>query len=1242
LSTPAQIRLLLAVVCATFLLTAAIVKQTFTPKVNLEQTGTILQNNLNQKEAYVNQLLADKIAFAQLKHIGNTPAKATNFIQDFTTDRHIWFATYTNNRLAFWSGIKILPDSASNFKEGASFVKQFNGYYEVIKKTDGSFSALFFIPVKATYRFQNRYLHNNFDKDILNDDNVDIAAITDKQVYNVHTANNTYLFSLKLRPGGINHRFFYFEAVLWLLGFITMFVLVHKSCNYMAIKGYVYASFGALAAFICLVRFISLYCRWPDLSYFDLFNKAAYSGGVLFPSLGDFCINMLAFTWLGAFVYYHRHLIVKGRVAGFAAYLVVFFCSALLAGIGAVLLNLYYNLVINSNINFDVTNVFNLSGFSLLGVLMLCFAFLFFYFINDALLIVVRRTDIPDGHKAAIFAAVILMATVGTALTGSFSAFYLLLAAFTIIRAYAFWKGDGQVNAAAFLSLIAVCSLISALKLNSFQIIKETKARQAIIKKLEVANDDIAEAAFSKIEKAIMEDRQPQNYFIGPNRNSPFLKNYLQKTYFDGYLNKYELKLYAFDADGLPITDNKKYLLNDFKDMVAYSALKVSGYFYHDNNDFGFQSYFAILPFFKNGKNQGTIVISLRAVPMQSRNTFPALLVNGDIGPGDTFKQYSYAFYVDGKLVNQIGKYAYQLSNSGFKASVKNYTIQNTPLADKRWYKPLAYYNHLIYRPTKRYMIVVSREDDPIEQVVTSLTFFFVTLLTFSTIVFFVSWVWGRVRIFNIRNKKITLGFKINVDKVLYRSRIQFSLVFTVVCTLFVIGVITFHSISNQYKDQQDGLIRDEINHIREVFQTGILNDYYSTTEEGQVRFNEFASTYQVDLTLFNIDGEPLMTTQPKIYDYNLQARHMNGRAFISLSKLRQSVFLNDEKIGDLSYKAAYIPTADKHGNTAAYLQLPYFSNEIDYNERIGPLLNAMINVYALVFIAIGLFAVIIARQITSPLSFIQHNISNTIYGQKNEPIVWGRDDEIGALVKEYNKMIAELEGSAQRLAQSERESAWREMAKQVAHEIKNPLTPLKLGLQLLEKSWRDKDPKFDQKFERFSKSFVEQIESLSSIASEFSAFAKMPDTRLEKVNLFDIIGQAVIIFKQVDNIQINYEQGDPFIIRADRDQLLRCFNNLLKNAIEATPPGRNGVITISHKLTPGHVLLMVADNGNGIPESLRERIFAPNFTTKSSGTGLGLAFVKNSIENAGGKVWFEAGIGKGTTFYLSLPGETA
>lgn len=473
----------------------------------------------------------------------------------------------------------------------------------------------------------------------------------------------------------------------------------------------------------------------------------------------------------------------------------------------------------------------------------------------------------------------------------------------------------------------------------------------------------------------------------------------------------------------------------------------------------------------------------------------------------------------------------------------------------------------------------------------------------------------------------------------MYKTRIQFSMVFAVVVTLILVGVVTYISISTEYQKQQDNLIRDRIIKITDAFENGMFDKYMThINEQSQLKFDALAASYSSDLVLFDSHGSLLITTQPRIYDYNLIAKRMNAKAYINLCVEKRSEIVNDEMIGSLNYKTVYAPIRSK-GETVAFLQLPYFSNQADYDERIGSLLNFMINIYAIIFIAIGLLAVIIARQITNPLNFIQQSLSKTIYGKKNEPIKWDRDDEIGALIKEYNKMISALEASAARLAQSERESAWREMAKQVAHEIKNPLTPLKLGLQLLEKSWREKDAKFDQKFERFSKSFVEQIESLSQIASEFSAFAKMPDTRMDRFNIFEVINQAVTIFKQTENFNINYQMPDePFFVVADRDQLLRCFNNLLKNAIEATPGDRVGLLEITYETDENNICIAVKDNGNGIPEGMHEKIFEPNFTTKSSGTGLGLAFVKNSVENAGGKVWFETAAGQGTTFFLSLP----
>lgn len=284
--------------------------------------------------------------------------------------------------------------------------------------------------------------------------------------------------------------------------------------------------------------------------------------------------------------------------------------------------------------------------------------------------------------------------------------------------------------------------------------------------------------------------------------------------------------------------------------------------------------------------------------------------------------------------------------------------------------------------------------------------------------------------------------------------------------------------------------------------------------------------------------------------------------------------------------------------------------------------------------------AVFLANQITSPLTFIQESIRRTKLGQKNQPIQWSRHDEIGSLIREYNKMLAALEDSAAKLARSERESAWREMAKQVAHEIKNPLTPLKLGVQLLEKSWREKDPNFESKFERFNKSFIEQIDSLSTIASEFSNFAKMPDTKLEKLSLLPIINQSKNVFSSSERVEIyiiNHAKGE-ISVQGDKDQLLRTFNNLLKNAIEASIDNHKSLIKIVVTNDQKLVYIEVEDNGKGIDEALQTKIFVPNFTTKSSGTGLGLAFVKQAVENAGGTVTFKSVMNAGTTFYLTFP----
>jgi nitrogen fixation/metabolism regulation signal transduction histidine kinase len=259
--------------------------------------------------------------------------------------------------------------------------------------------------------------------------------------------------------------------------------------------------------------------------------------------------------------------------------------------------------------------------------------------------------------------------------------------------------------------------------------------------------------------------------------------------------------------------------------------------------------------------------------------------------------------------------------------------------------------------------------------------------------------------------------------------------------------------------------------------------------------------------------------------------------------------------------------------------------------------------------------------------------------GKHNDEIAWKRNDEIGELVQEYNKMVTKLGESADALAKSEREGAWREMARQVAHEIKNPLTPMKLSIQYLQKAIDNNQPNVKELSGNVAHTLVEQIDHLSKIAADFSQFANIGNTNVSRFDLHDVLRSLVSLFQSDRHVQITWQpvQGS-LEMNADKTQMNRLFTNLLTNAVEACRNNDECKIIINETRTEESIHITVKDNGEGIPQETQARIFIPNFTTKSSGTGLGLAMCKGIVEQARGKIWFETEQGKGTTFHVELP----
>ena len=1014
------------------------------------------------------------------------------------------------------------------------------------------------------------------------------------------------------------------------LSVLVIFLLAYNLLTYLADKGFVKTAILLAAIFVISCTGINFFFHWIEFpaqrNDIPVLKLSSIHSPVL--SVGDIALLIVFKTWFATFIYSNRKRILQDNLKPLRGYILFIVMVAVLISLSHVFSNLFCNLIVDSNIQFDIDNLLNLTQYNFLGAIMLCLSYLIFYLVAETFISISNKILISDIQKLAVFTILIISASfVFPGSTGWFTWFFILWGVVVAWRAYNVYYQQGFMPAYALVIILGISAAIATIKLTIIQNKRELTERQSLAKRLTNNVDQEAESLFPLIEEDIIKDQNLIRYFSNPGKNESYLKSYLQNMYFDDYLSKYNISMFIYDHDGKNIYNQQDNNLNNYqisKDLGNFPVAQTKD-FYRYANSFGERSYFALIPIISHSDSLGTLAIELKSKLLETDNSFLPLLANSNSNPQQDFKNYSFAFYIDNHLVNQSGKYEYGYNNTVFKSKIDGF---NTVETDHRGY------SHLVYMPNTRKIVVVSLEDKSFSDVLSVFIFFFVIFFTFTMLVIAFYWLWRHMK--NLNFNHFIWSLRVAANSLLYKTRIQISMIGIAIFTLLAIGAVTLITFNQQDKKQQIAENHEKIRRIADDYESQMIGNNIDDQQDKELKFNDFAKNYSVDLTLFDTLGVPLLDTRPKLYNTGIISRRMNASAFLEMKRLQKSEFMNDENIGNFKFKSAYVPIHNGQNKVVNYLQLPYFSNEADYEARVGYFVNSMINAYALVLVTIGLFAVIVAKQITLPLNLIQQGLSNTMYGRKTEPINWKRNDEIGSLIREYNKMIASLELSASKLAKSERENAWREMAKQVAHEIKNPLTPLKLGLQLLSKAWRDQDPKFDQKFQRFSTSFIEQIESLTRIATEFSDFARLPDTKPEVVNIFEVISRAVNVFSQSDNIRIDYKpSAELYLIRADKDQLLRCFNNLLKNAIEAIPATQQGIISITYVIDNDSIIVDFSDNGNGIPENLRSNIFQPNFTTKSSGTGLGLAFIKNAIENTGGKVWFESEIGQGTTFHL-------
>jgi two-component system nitrogen regulation sensor histidine kinase NtrY len=474
------------------------------------------------------------------------------------------------------------------------------------------------------------------------------------------------------------------------------------------------------------------------------------------------------------------------------------------------------------------------------------------------------------------------------------------------------------------------------------------------------------------------------------------------------------------------------------------------------------------------------------------------------------------------------------------------------------------------------------------------------------------------------------------------RIRIFLSMIVLIIVASILLASISIIQFKNEAKEYHQERLERKENAVREHINYVLSTTTYPLTTENldlifKDKIHELAHIHNIEINIYSLDGELLKSSKES---FSVDKVSPPIPKYI-LKLVRSSIekrYVEIKTVNNVKNRSSFTQIKDDKFKPLGVLNLPYLEDDNFYEKELHSFLIRLGQVYSFMLIVAFGLAYFLSSYITKSLKTISDRINETSLNQKNKKIVLeASSKEINLLIKSYNRMVEELEISAVKLAQSEREEAWREMAKQVAHEIKNPLTPMRLTVQSFERKFNPEDPEIIQKMKDYSETLIQQIDTMNAVASAFSNFASMPAQQNETLNVVEVVELALDIFNEE---HVVFESESPEIIsKIDRTQLIRIITNLVKNAIQSIPEQQeNKIVFVTVKKDLNNVLIIVEDNGIGIKPEDISRIFEPKFTTKNSGMGLGLGIIKNIIENYKGTIIFDTEYGKGTRFTVSLP----
>ncbi|MCE2710935.1 MAG: ATP-binding protein [Cryomorphaceae bacterium] len=1128
----------------------------------------------------------------------------TGNVWDITHSKFI-FHRYTDDTLTYWSSNSMpVGKYAELLFPSNGLIHLQNGWYFTRIKHVGNQTFCASFLVKNEYPYENTDLSNGFSPLFQSYSRNFQISLEEDQGFAVRDNGKRYLFSLieshvdeNVSLGQVMTFLYVLIAVFWAYVFWLIFLRLPSP----------YKWFIPLA--LVTLRMIGLNIGPIGFTLGkNATDPSLYASSQWFPNFFEFTINCILLIFLSATL---RNSMLKNSNKKWLSLLfltlsVVFWILPR---------DLSESLVDNSSIPLSIDKLFSLNGYTLLAVS--CIAALMY--MQYRLFQTAYKWCVRQNISALLIRIVIIisgtciMCWIGlmeheTIIPELFFMGYLLLATLN-------WPKEGSlgINILHFSS----GTFILALLFHMFYQEKLQSEQQLYAQKLASEETILTELEFAKIAESIQSDPILTRISHSDAVSFSEFKNGLERRIFNGFWERYDIDFLLCDSTGNRIPSKSKATdvesFNKLTELIEkhgkQSAIDSAIFFISDLTD---QVSFVVRLPLRSRENESRIFFAtLRSKKIPEEIGFPRLLISDKANALQKLEKYSIAKYHKNKLVANYGAFTYPYRSEILKTWQK----------DEKRFRHRGGYRHCIVSSQGNDLLVLSMPSPGWISLVNGFTYLFL----FYGLVLLI----GTLRWDAFMNRTLTLA-----------ARIQIILLLIVFASLVAFGWGSSTFIRSQYELFSNNMIADKLSSMQlevdeKINSLGELTiDNSSTALEASLI--KLGRIYHADLNLYDQYGFMIASSRPMIYNLGLIGEQMNRSALNTLQFQSKSRFIQQEKIGALNFASAYVPCFNKRGRLLGYLNLQYFGKQKELEEQIESFLVAIVNIFMLLLALSLISALFISNWLTSPLRKLKDSLNQLKLGKTNTPIAYDKEDEIGSLVKAYNLKLNELEFTAMELAKSERESAWREMAKQVAHEIKNPLTPMKLSIQHLERSFDPEDPQSADKISKVSKSLIEQIDALTNIANEFSTFANMPLPNEQDINLVELIENVLNVFRGTNECHFTFAHDELNVtIRADKDQMIRVFNNIIQNALQALSPDREGTVDIKLASSTTDVHIEISDNGVGIPKEAQKRMFTPYFTTKSTGSGLGLAMVKQIVQNHRGEITFQSESNQGTTFFI-------